>query len=293
MSTASRGLGKGLGALIKDISEASQGDPGVRKIPVANIIPNPFQPRQHFSKEALEELAQSIQSQGVLQPILVRPGRNKDEFELIAGERRWRASQLAKLHEIPALIKNISDEESIAIALIENLQREDLNPLEEARALHTLKERFQLKQEELSEKIGKSRSAVANSLRLLQLPPQIQEDLSAGLISSGHARAILSITEEAAQIELSRMIRQDGLTVRQTEDLTTLWKSQGTFQKKIPTPQKNLVQQDESLSEIVAQIQKELHLKASIKGSKEKGAISLHYGTQKEFLTILNQLGIE
>lgn len=293
MNTASRGLGKGLGALIKDISEASQGDPGVRKIPVAKIVPNPFQPRQHFSKEALEDLAQSIQSQGVLQPILVRPGRNKDEFELIAGERRWRASQLAKLTEIPALIKEINDEESIAIALIENLQREDLNPLEEAQALHNLKERFQLKQEELSEKIGKSRSAVANSLRLLQLPKQIQEDLSSARISSGHARAILSVSEESAQIELSKMIYRDGLTVRQTEDIAAQWKSQGGFQKKILSPTKTPIQQDESIHEIVSQIQKELHLKASIKGSKEKGALSLYYGTQKELIAILHHLGIK
>jgi ParB family chromosome partitioning protein len=179
------------------------------------VHPNPYQPRHHFDTERLQELASSLKAQGLLQPIVVR--RQLNGFELIAGERRWRAAQMAGLETIPALVRHASDEEVLGLALLENLQREDLNPLDEARAYQRLQTEFQLRQEDVAQYVGKDRSSIANALRLLKLPQVLQEDLEAGRLTMGHARALLALESEEAQLRLRDQILAAGLSVRETE----------------------------------------------------------------------------
>lgn len=188
----------------------------VRMLAVTDVVPNPRQPRTVFNEEALEDLTRSVAEQGVLQPILVRTGRG-GKFELIAGERRWRASQRAGLAEIPALVREFADEESLVVALVENVQRDDLGPIEEAKAFRALIEEFVLTQEEVAERVGKSRPAVANSLRLLNLPDAAQAELEAGRITAGHARALLGIESDQARETLTREIVTRKLSVRDAE----------------------------------------------------------------------------
>ncbi|MCX7642943.1 MAG: ParB/RepB/Spo0J family partition protein [Armatimonadetes bacterium] len=213
-----RGLGRGLEALIPtSLDETTTTSETVVNLPVQSIHPNPFQPRQQFRDEELKALADSIKMHGLLQPVLVRP--KEEGYELVAGERRWRAAQLAGLTEIPAIVRPCSDDELLALALIENLQREDLNPLEEAQAYKTLMEKFGLTQEVIAEKVGKSRAAVANTLRLLNLPEPIKQALRDGMITEGHARALLGATDEGVMMELFRQVLKHNLSVRQTEML--------------------------------------------------------------------------
>ncbi|MDI6868573.1 MAG: ParB/RepB/Spo0J family partition protein [Coprothermobacterota bacterium] len=215
-----RGLGKGLGALIPG-SELEVGGE-LLEIPLTSIYPSPLQPREEFGGDALEELVNSIKQHGVVHPVLVRPkGQN---YELIAGERRWRAAQLAGLSSIPALVKELDDLQALEISLVENLQREDLNPLEVAKALKELMEKFRLTQEEAAERIGKSRSEVANLLRLLNLPSVVQASLKSGRISYGQARALLSLESEEEMLKALRTVEEKKLTVRETERLVSAQK---------------------------------------------------------------------
>jgi ParB family transcriptional regulator, chromosome partitioning protein len=207
-------LGRGLAALLGD---AKADTPGIRNLPIGDLEPGPFQPRQAFPEGPLQELAASIRSQGLLQPILVRtnpdlPGR----FQIVGGERRWRAAQLVPLHEVPVLIRDLSDRDALAAALVENLQRQDLDPLEEAQGYQRLLGEFGLTQEALGEVVGKSRSHVANTLRLLGLPSEIRAMVRAGRISAGHARALLTVPDP---VTLAQQIVEKGLNVRQTEAL--------------------------------------------------------------------------
>ena len=215
------GLGKGLSAIIP---EGVGGDGGagpegseLRELPISSISINPNQPRAVFDPDALESLAASISSLGVLQPVLVR-ATGSDTFELIAGERRWRASQLAGLTSIPALVRHVDDNHSLQQALVENLHREDLNPLEEAAGYQQLIDDFSLTQEEVAERVGRSRSAVANTLRLLVLPPGVQELLVARSLTAGHARALLAVEDPADQQALADRVVEENLTVRATEE---------------------------------------------------------------------------
>lgn len=210
---AREALGRGLRALLEGTDAA--GDAELLQLAVTQIRPNPYQPRQHFDAERLRELASSLQAQGLLQPVVVR--RRPDGFELIAGERRWRAAQMAGLETIPALVKTASDEDVLGLALLENLQREDLNPLEEARAYQRLQSEFHLRQEDVARYVGKDRSSIANALRLLKLPQVLQEDLEAGRLTMGHARALLALESEAEQLRLRDAILAGGLSVRETE----------------------------------------------------------------------------
>ncbi len=214
-----RGLGKGLGALIPgDLTGAAlDGKGGVQEVPISQIEPNRFQPRNHFDEEALAGLTASIRELGVLQPVLVRRV-GPEKYELVAGERRWRAAKRAGLQFIPVLVREVTDALSLQQALVENLHRDDLNPLEEAAAYQQLVEDFRLTQEEVAQRVGKSRSAVANLLRLFQLPPQVQKLVSEGKISAGHAKALLSTPDRAFQEALARRIATEGLTVRDTEE---------------------------------------------------------------------------
>lgn len=215
-----RGLGKGLGALIPgDLTDpAPNGAGGVREVPISQIEPNRFQPRGHFDEESLAGLTASIRELGVLQPILVRDlGNNR--YELVAGERRWRASKRAGLQLMPVIVREVADALSLQQALVENLHRDDLNPIEEAAAYQQLIEDFGLTQEEVAQRVGKSRSAVANLLRLLQLPPHVQKFVIEGKLSAGHAKVLLSTPDRAFQEALARRVVTEGLTVRDAEDI--------------------------------------------------------------------------
>lgn len=216
----SKGLGRGLDALLGDAPSArapeKAPEPGPRReLPIAFLKPNPDQPRREFDADAIDELAGSIRARGLLQPILVRP-MGADEFQIVAGERRWRAAQRAKLHNVPVIIRELTDEEAAEIALIENVQRVDLNPIEEARAYHRLAEQYGRKQDEIANAVGKSRSHVANIMRLTSLPGAALDALGVGDISMGHARALLALKDPAAGL---KQVLAKGLSVRETEAL--------------------------------------------------------------------------
>ena len=212
------GLGRGLGALIpQDIADVTSPRTGVREVPISQIEPNPYQPRSHFDEESLAGLTASIRELGVLQPILVRE-LGPDRYALIAGERRWRAAKRAGLQFMPIIVRDVSDELTLQHALVENLHRDDLNPLEEAAAYQQLIEDFNMTQEAVAQRVGKSRSAIANLLRLFQLPPQVQRMVADGQVSAGHAKALLGTPDRAFLEALARRIVNDGLTVRETEE---------------------------------------------------------------------------
>ena len=211
------GLGKGLGSLIPTTERLQDSDAILRELPISEIVANTFQPRSHFDEEALVSLSASIRSVGVLQPILVRE-LGEDSYELIAGERRWRAAKRAGLQTIPAIVRTAEDEGSLEQALVENLHREDLGALEEAAAYQQLIEEFKLTQDQVATRVGKSRSAVANTMRLLQLPTSIQRLLGEGQLSAGHARALLGTPDRAFQEKLAKATVSEKLTVREVED---------------------------------------------------------------------------
>lgn len=209
-------LGRGLGALIP-VDPETETAKDVTTVPLRLIDPNPYQPRREFEQETLLELAESIRLHGVLQPVIVRPKGKR--YQLLAGERRCRAAQLAGLEDIPALVKELSDREMMELSIVENLQREDLNPLDEARGYEQLMKQLGLTQEEVAQRVGRSRPHVANTLRLLQLPQALQELVSRETISAGHGRALLAVADPALQLSLAEMVIEQGLNVRQTEEL--------------------------------------------------------------------------
>lgn len=214
-----RGLGKGLSALLNDgeVQEsASASSGGAQRVAIEDISPNPDQPRRAFSSDELDSLADSIAEKGLLQPVLVRPAPDGTGYQIVAGERRWRAAQRAKLHEIPVLVRDLTDRETLEIAIVENVQRADLNPVEEARAYRQLVERFDHTQDEIARAVGKSRSHVANMMRLLALPDPVLDHLAHGRLSAGHARAVATAPDPQS---LADQIIRDGLNVRQAEQL--------------------------------------------------------------------------
>ena len=218
MAAKKGGLGKGLDALLMDNAVEEISPSSAVKLRIMDIEPNRDQPRKNFTDEALSELADSIAKYGVLQPLLVRPIGDSG-YQLIAGERRWRAARIAGLTEVPVVIREMTDEEAAALALIENLQREDLNPVEEAFGFRKLMDDFSLTQEEAAEKVGKSRPTVANALRLLKLPAEVLELVRDGKISAGHARALLAFPDEMQILEVAKLIVEKGISVRETERL--------------------------------------------------------------------------
>jgi ParB family chromosome partitioning protein len=205
-----RGLGKGLEALIPSA-------PGVNEVSVDSIVPNPKQPRQMLDHEALEELATSIREQGVVQPLVVT--KVEGGYQLLVGERRWRAAKLAGLEVVPVVVRDVSPQQMLELALVENLQREDLNPLEAASAYNHLLEEFDMTQQQVADRVGKNRVTVTNTLRLLKLPTEVKEALLQGKITEGHARAMLSLRSEKAQLQVLRAVLKSGLSVRQTEEM--------------------------------------------------------------------------
>lgn len=252
------------------------------EIKISDIVPCSFQPRTEFDRDALESLAQSIKEKGVLQPLLVR--KKNDKYEIIAGERRWRAAQLAGLEKVPAIVKDLSDSETLEIALIENLQRENLSAIEEAEGLNRLMNEYEYTQEVIGKVIGKSRSYIANTLRLLGLPEEIKQLVKENKLSAGHARALIGC-ENA--IELANKIVKEGLSVREAETLAA--NAKGFNVKNIAQKEPKPVDRD--LEKIMADLEEKLKLKVKINaGKKGKGSITLHYNTPAELSSLLDIL---
>ena len=227
MAPKHKGLGRGLDALIinteVDIDQDNEAE-NLKKISIDDIKPNENQPRKIFNDEKISELADSIKEHGVIQPIVVRT--SGDFYEIVAGERRWRAARKAGLSEIPCVVRELTDEENMLFAIIENMQREDLNPVEEAEGLEKMISTYGLTQEEVSKSVGKSRPYITNSLRLLKLPKKIREMMAEGLITAGHGRALINIDDEAKQIEIAELVVKEGLSVRQIEEIAKAKKSE-------------------------------------------------------------------
>ena len=279
-----RGLGRGLDALLgaaksPEVPLATMPQEQLVQLPIEFLQPGQYQPRRDMHSEALEELAASIRQQGIMQPILVRR-LGVDRYEIIAGERRWRAAQLAELEKVPCLIREADDRDVVALALIENLQREDLNPIEEASALQRLQKEFSLTQQQVAEAVGKSRSAISNLLRLLQLHPEVRLLLEHGDLEMGHARALLSL-EPQDQCQAARQVVAQGLSVRQTESLVKKW-----AQPQVAMPQKK----DPDIQRLEQKLQDLIGAPVKIRHSaKGKGRLEIGYSSLDELDGILNR----
>lgn len=278
-------LGRGLGSLFEDSSPIqAEDDDNVINIRITQVEPNKNQPRKKFDEDKLNSLAQSIKEHGVIQPIIVV--KNNDRYKIVAGERRWRAAKLAGLKEIPIVIRDYSDKDIAQIALIENLQRENLNPIEEAIGYQTLMSKFDMTQEDVSSKIGKSRSAIANSIRLLALDEPIQSKLVSGEISSGHARAILSLEDAQLRLTLLESIIEKGLNVRQTELLSR------QLQKSVQKKKHEIINEELKiqLEAIENNLSSQLGTKVKISHGNKRGKIEIEYFGNDDLDRILNLL---
>lgn len=301
-------LGRGLGALLGSPPAALKSGPSsdpalpaaavppgnttdsVRHISLKQIQPCPFQPRKDFSEESLRELANSIKEQGVVQPLIVR--QKGGEFELIAGERRWRAAQLLGLTDVPVIVREANDRTVLELALIENLQRENLNPLEEALGFGQLIDQFQLTQEEAAVRVGKSRAAVTNALRLLKLPVEVQEKIRSGLLSVGHAKVILGLSDSLDQRKAAEQVVLDGLNVRQTEQLVA------QLQKKPPAteigrPEILQPKRDTHAADLEDRLKQRLGTKVFFRYREGKGAVEIRFFSDSELERLLQILGIQ
>ena len=277
-----KGLGKGLGALLGDFDEGSQEENGLKQLPLHKIEPNPDQPRRDFDPEELEELAESIRTHGVIQPLTVREMPN-GYYQIIAGERRWRASRLAGLEEIPAVIIEADDKKAMELALIENLQRSDLNPVEEANGYDSLIREYGLTQEEAAARVGKSRPAVANALRLLSLCEGVLDKVRSGELTAGHARAILQLKSEKKQLEAAQKISALGLSVRQAEMLCK-------NMTREPEKQPPIVLEVNYVAECEKNLSKHLGRGVKIVNGKRKGHFELEFYGQDDLQVLLDAL---
>jgi ParB family chromosome partitioning protein len=275
-------LGKGLDALIPEL-KTTEGK-NLIYCGIEEIRPNPHQPRKHFDEAKLQELSDSIKEKGILEPLLVR--KVSDGYELIVGERRWRAAQKAGLKEVPVLIKEFDERAALEISLIENLQREDLNPIEEAEAYRRLIEEFHLSHEALSLRIGKDRTTITNALRLLKLPPEIKEHLLQNRLSPGHARAILSLEDQEKQKQLCQLILQKGLSVREAEALAKKWSGKPK-KKSIEKTQDDLKLQLASLQD---SLRRHLGTKVLIHSKGKRGKIEIEYYSHEDLERIVEAI---
>ena len=276
-------LGKGLEALISSRTVPVEEKTGVISLRIDDIIASTYQPRSDFKKEKMAELVMSIKEKGLVEPILVRP--KGDKYELVAGERRWRAAKEAGLVNIPVIIKDVSDREALELSLIENIQREDLNPLEEAKAYESLMQQFRLGQEEIAKAVGKDRSTISNTIRLLKLPQEVQAEIRKENLSMGHARALLSLEDPIKQKLIARRIVRKGLSVRETEILVK--KDIGGV--KGPKQQ----QQDVYLTRIAEELKRIFGTKVSLTGRPHKGKIEISYYSNDDLTRILDILEIK
>lgn len=283
-----KGLGKGLGALFEDVnidsteiegSEANKED--INFIEIDEIAPNESQPRKTFNKEKLEELARSIKTHGVIQPIVVR--KQGSHYEVVAGERRWRAARIAGLSEVPCIVRELTDEQNMLVAIIENVQREDLNPIEEARGIRAMIEDYELTQDEVAKAVSKSRPYITNALRMLKLPDAVLDMVSAGKLSAGHARAILSAKEEE-QTEIAKHVETKGLSVREAEKLS---KKGLNFDRKKPGkhPTKNA-----AVKQIESELSSALGTKVNLSQNGNKGKIEIEYYSREELEGLIEAL---
>ncbi|MEM7146545.1 MAG: ParB/RepB/Spo0J family partition protein [Verrucomicrobiota bacterium] len=299
---AKQALGKGLGALIKKQEDDATGskeaaalasaDPAsgetIRMVALSEIVASPFQPRQHFREEQLNELVESIREHGVIQPLIVRKVSRK--LELIAGERRWRAATNLGLDEVPVIVREASDRDVLELSLIENLQREDLDPIEEALAYVRLAKEFKLRQEDIAKRVGKNRATVANSMRLLDLAKAVQDLLAHGQISTGHAKAILGLKSKEEQKLVAEMVVKKTLTVRQTERLVS--------EKLAPSPDKVAKKRtgaavDRAVRDLEGRLQKHLATKVRLQHGPKKGKIEIEYYGDEDLERICNILRLK
>lgn len=312
MTTPRRGgLGRGLGALIptgpvapprpyesrpaspsRDASLAAEldGVPGARllELPLDAIVPNPRQPRQVFDEGALEELVVSLREVGVLQPVVVREV-GAGRYELVMGERRWRAARLAGLEAMPAIVRETADDALLRDALLENLHRQQLNPLEEAAAYAQLLEEFGATHEELATRIGRSRPQISNTIRLLQLPPRVQQRVAAGVLSAGHARALLALPDAAAQEELATRIVAEGLSVRSTEELVATWRAPAGGSAPRPTAPKA---RNPRLDQVASHLSETLDTRVRVDLGRSKGTVTIEFAGVEDLERILGSLGV-
>ena len=277
-----KGLGKGLGALLGDFDEPVAEKSPYQLLPIYKVEPNPGQPRQDFDEEELQALAESITVHGILQPLTVRETAN-GYYQIIAGERRWRAARIANLTEVPAVIIEADDRKAMELALIENLQRQDLNPVEEALGYDTLIKEYGLTQEETAAQVGKSRPAVANALRLLGLCPEVLERLRGGELTAGHARAILTLKTDKKQMEAAQKICALGLSVRQAELLCK-------NMSREPAPEKEITLAVDYVAECEKSLSKHLGRGVKIVNGKRKGKFELEFYGQEDLQTLLDAL---
>ena len=277
-----KGLGRGLGALLGDFGDETAETGPYQLLPIYKVEPNPDQPRQDFDEAQLQALAESIGEHGMIQPLTVRPMPN-GYYQIIAGERRWRAARMANLMEVPAVVMEADDKKAMELALIENLQRQDLNPVEEAKGYQSLIEDYGLTQDEAAKRVGKSRPAVANSLRLLGLCPAVLEKLRTGELSAGHARAVLTLKSEKKQMEAAQKIAALGLSVRQTELLCK-------NMEREPAPEKPVTLEVNYVAECEKQLSKHLGRGVKIVNGKRKGRFELEFYGQEDLQVLLDAL---
>ncbi len=286
-----RGLGKGLEALFNDVEisahsseHAAENQEGIQFLDINDIKPNSGQPRKNFPEDKIEELARSIETHGIIQPIMVRPAG--EGYEIVAGERRWRAARKASLKQVPCIIRELSEEQNMLVAIIENMQREDLNPIEEADALNQMITKFGMTQEEVSKSVGKSRPYITNALRLLRLPAEVQNLVMQGELTNGHARAIAGIKEEKQQLSLANRIIRDELSVRETEALANK-ANEGTGNKpvKAKTRQKN-----REITDMEEELKTALGTKVAISHGARRGRIEIEYYSRDELERLLELL---
>lgn len=294
---AKSALGKGLGALISApqansgamtrIPALSQPAPGdvVQRVSLDQIVPSPLQPRKEFVSEQLTELMESIREHGIIQPLIVRPVNGK--MELIAGERRFRASRELGLSEVPIIIRQASDRDVLEMALIENLQREDLNPIEEARAYNRLAEEFQMKQEDIAKRVGKNRATVANAMRLLDLAQSVQDLVSHGKITAGHAKVLLMLKTSEAQVKAAEEVLKKGLTVRATEKL-----AHNIINPPVPKPKVDDADMKQAVESCEQRLMQHLSTNIAIKHSEKKGSIEIDYYGVEDLNRLLALMGV-
>ena len=280
---SSKGLGRGLGALLGDYMESPQEESAYRLLPLHRVEPNPDQPRQDFDQEELEALADSIRTHGILQPLTVRE-KGSGYYQIIAGERRWRAARMADLTDVPAIVVEADDKKATELALIENLQRQDLNSVEEALGYQSLIQDYGMTQEEAAARVGKSRPAVANALRLLTLDTQVLEMLRSGLITAGHAKAILMVKPEKKQLEAAQKIANLGLSVRQAELLCK------NMSKEPPAVKEEAVLKIDYVKECEKSLSRHLGRGVKIVNGKRKGRFELEFYGQEDLQVLLDAL---
>jgi ParB family transcriptional regulator, chromosome partitioning protein len=278
MTMTRKALGRGLSALIPDVESplSASPTPSLQHIPVSLVDPNPFQPRRSIEQAKLKELADSITSTGVVQPILVR--RKGERYELVAGERRWRAASMADLEVVPAIVRELPDQEALELALTENILREDLSPLEVAHAYHSLQEKFGYSHESIASRLGIDRSTVTNTLRLLKLPSEVQKMIDEKVLSSGHARALLACENPDEQVKLAHRIVQGGLSVRQVEKLA----SPGRRASHPKETQSEAPKQDPNIKAAVLEMERTLGTRVRITGDENRGRIEILYFSSQD-----------